>query len=138
MDRRKFIKVAGATVATTLISLGLQNAVVKEDSIKFIPGAGRSLDKDKLEKIDKDAFISLCARCGVCSEVCPFKAIKFQGLAFPQLTDATRQKCPGYDFCGYCGANCPTDAIDEAYDNVGIIRGSERKKWWQKPEPVDI
>lgn len=138
MNRRTFMKATGAAVATTLISLGLQNSVAKSEYIKYIPGAGRSLDKEKLEKIDKDAFIALCARCGVCAEVCPFKAIKFEGLAFPQLTNATRQKCPGYDICGYCGSRCPTDALNEAFEPTGITSGAEKIYWWEKPEPIDI
>lgn len=138
MNRRTFMKATGAAVATGLISLGLQNSVVKEENIKYIPGAGREIGKGKLEKIDKDAFIALCSRCGVCAEVCPFKAIKFEGLAFPQLTDATRHKCPGYDNCGYCGSNCPTDAINEAFEPAGISSKADRIYWWEKPEPIDI
>lgn len=138
MDRRKFIKIGGATVATGLISIGLQNAVVNENSIKYIPGAGHTVGPETLNKIDKDAFIGLCARCGVCAEVCPFKAIKFKGLAFPQLTDATRRKCPSYESCGICASRCPTDAINEAFKDVGVKPGTDKITWWDKPEKIDL
>ena len=132
MNRRSFVKMLGVAGATLLLSLGLQNsgvARVKAEK-RYIPGAGRSLTEEDIEKIDSDSFVGLCARCGVCANVCPFKAVKFKDIFYPTLTKATRDKCPGYDICGLCVANCPPDALAMAFKPVGKTSGAEKSQLW--------
>jgi MinD superfamily P-loop ATPase len=55
-----------------------------------------------------------CTYCGRCAEVCQYHAIAVVGekvLVFPEL-------CHG---CGSCTLNCPTGAIHEVLDVIGII-----------------
>jgi coenzyme F420 hydrogenase subunit beta len=47
----------------------------------------------------------LCARCGLCSGVCPAGAISLDADAFPQLTG----KC---EKCGFCVNSCPGGEVD--------------------------
>jgi len=62
--------------------------------------------------------LEACTLCGRCAEVCQFNAIAVVGedvLVFPEL-------CHG---CGSCTLNCPTGAISEVLDVMGVIeRGS--------------
>jgi len=58
--------------------------------------------------------LELCTYCGRCAEVCAFNAIAVVGkkvLIFPEL-------CHG---CGSCTLNCPTGAISEKLDIMGVI-----------------
>jgi len=110
LSRRSFIKAAGAAAGAILVSFGLQNATVDVISAKYIPGAGHpetetEFEEDKvynerIDKIDTQAFLAACSRCGVCIQKCPFNAIKSKSLAVPQLTEVTVRKCPGYENCG--------------------------------------
>ena len=55
-----------------------------------------------------------CTSCGRCAEVCQYHAIAVVGekvLVFPEL-------CHG---CGSCTLNCPTGAIHEVLDVIGVI-----------------
>jgi len=136
MNRRSFLKALGVAGASLLVSLGLQNSgvnrVTAEGQKKFIPGAG-GLEKEDWENIDSDSFVGLCARCGICANVCPFKAIKFKEIYYPTLTNATREKCPGYETCGVCLANCPTDALNMAFEPLGGTPGTEKSQLWNGP-----
>ena len=56
----------------------------------------------------------LCTYCGRCAEVCAYNALAVVGkkvLVFPEL-------CHG---CGSCTLNCPTGAISERLDVLGVI-----------------
>lgn len=56
-----------------------------------------------------------CDHCGMCSEICQFKAVVVIGetvLTFPELCHS----------CGGCSAVCPTGAITETGRELGIIR----------------
>lgn len=134
MNRRSFMKALGVAGASLLVSLGLQNSGINKVTAEkqYIPGAG-SLKKDEYEKIDSDSFVGLCARCGVCANVCPFKAIKFKDIFYPTLTKATREKCPSYEVCGVCLANCPTDALSIAFEPLGGTPGTEKSQLWNGP-----
>jgi ferredoxin len=134
MNRRGFLKMLGVAGASILVSLGLQssgtNRVVNER--QYIPGAG-NLSPEEVKNIDSNSFVSLCARCGVCINVCPFKAIKSKEIFYPTLTKETRDKCPSYEVCGVCHANCPTDAIAMAFRPLGGQAGTERSKLYNGP-----
>lgn len=136
MNRRSFVKALGVAGASLLVSLGLQNSgvnnVTADDQKKFIPGAG-NLPENEIDKIDSHSFVALCARCGVCINVCPFKAIKTKEIFYPTLTKATRDKCPSYEVCGVCLANCPTDAIGVAFEPLGGTPGTEKSKLFNGP-----
>lgn len=138
MNRRSFFKVLGVAGASLLVSLGLQNSGVNRIKAEksLIPGAGDPplpsppLDVDK---IDSDAFVSFCARCGVCISVCPFEAVKSKEIFYPTLTRETRPKCPSYLICGVCVANCPTDALTMAFRPLGGKPGTDPTKLYDGP-----
>jgi ferredoxin len=133
----KMLGVAGASI---LVSLGLQNsgvARVKAEK-EYIPGAGGSgvpgdLTAEEVKKIDSDAYVALCARCGVCINVCPFKAIKSKEIFYPTLTKLTKPKCPGFRNCGVCLSNCPADALGMAFEPISGESGTEKTKLWNGP-----
>ena len=63
-----------------------------------------------IPEIDMDA----CTHCGRCAEVCAYNALAVVGervLVFPEL-------CHG---CGSCTLNCPTAAISERLDALGVV-----------------
>lgn len=134
MNRRSFMKALGVAGAALLVSLGLQNSGVNRVKAekRYIPGAG-DLEPEEYNKIDSDSFVGLCARCGICASVCPFKAIKFKEIFYPTLTKGTIHKCPGYEICGVCLANCPTDALSTAFEPLGGSLGTEKSRLWDGP-----
>ncbi len=123
LNRRSFIKVLGVTAGAGLISIGMQNATMRGVAAENIPGAGsptqdsEEVYQERVDSIEVSKFLAACSRCGVCKEVCPFEAIKFEGMAMPALTDSTRDKCPGIENCGYCAINCPPNAINAAFED---------------------
>jgi ferredoxin len=138
MNRRSFFKVLGVAGASILVSLGLQNSGVNRVKAEksLIPGAGDPpppLPPTDVDKIDSDAFVSFCARCGVCISVCPFKAIRAKEIFYPTLTTETRPKCPSYEICGVCLANCPTDALTAAFRPLGGKSGTPVSKLYDGP-----
>jgi ferredoxin len=148
MNRRSFFKIMGVAGASLLVSLGLQNSGVNRVKAEksLIPGAGDPplpvganpddpAYRTDVDKIDSDAFIGLCVRCGVCINVCPFQAIKSKEIFYPTLTRETRPKCPGYEICGVCHANCPTDALPIAFKPLGGVAGVDKSQLWDGPTP---
>ena len=140
MNRRSFFKIMGVAGASLLVSLGLQNSGVNRVKAEksLIPGAGDPPPPSPpvdVDKIDADAFVGLCARCGVCINVCPFKAVKSKEIFYPTLTNETRSKCPGYEICGICLANCPTDALPIAFEPLGGKAGVDNSQLWDGPTP---
>ncbi len=140
MNRRSFVKALGVAGASLLVSLGLQNSGVNRVKAekKYITGAGGSgvpgdLTPEEVQKIDSDAYVALCARCGICISVCPFKAIKSKEIFYPTLTKYTKSKCPGFRICGVCVANCPTDALDMAFEPVDGEPGTEKTRLYNGP-----
>jgi ferredoxin len=138
MNRRAFMKILGVTGASILVSLGLQSSGVNKVKAEkeLVPGAGRALSEEEIEKIDTDSFVGLCARCGVCANVCPFEIIKFKEVFYPTLTRQNREICPAYHICGVCVANCPTDALAMAYEPLGKTPGTESTQLWNGPTPT--
>ena len=58
----------------------------------------------------------LCDGCGICSDICQYHAIVVlsgKTLVFPEL-------CHG---CGSCTLNCPTGAISEVKEVLGVLEG---------------
>jgi ferredoxin len=140
LNRRSFVKVLGVAGASLLVSLGLQSSGVNRVKAEkqYIPGAGGSgvegdLTPEEVQKIDSDAYVALCARCGICISVCPFKAITSKEIFYPTLTKYTKPKCPSFRICGVCVANCPTDALDMAFEPVDGTPGTEKTKLWNGP-----
>ncbi len=138
MNRRDALKVIGTAGAVAFFSIGLQSALGRKAKAepRFVPGAGREgkLTNDELSKIDADAFISACARCGICSEVCPSSAIKPGSGMYPELTDKTLNKCMGVEDCGLCIINCPTNALGMAFRDTGLKAGAGDHHWVMGPK----
>ena len=147
LTRRSFIKIAGAAAGALLISLGLQNATVRSIKAEHIPGAGHLPDTPsndekltydtRVDNIDTRPFLAACSRCGVCIQKCPFNAIKSASIAFPQLTDDSSVRCPGYENCGVCATVCPTDCLNESFrtyrEDYNKTPIAEKPGWWEGP-----
>ncbi|MDQ7780671.1 MAG: 4Fe-4S binding protein, partial [Planctomycetota bacterium] len=97
----------GETIAQSLAAASRAATVLAQESIE-IPGAVAEVDE------------GICAGCGVCVEMCPYRAIELQpveGLA-PRTYGAVAvevrrvarvgETCKG---CGSCAAYCPSGAI---------------------------
>jgi heterodisulfide reductase subunit A len=68
----------------------------------------------KEEKIELDPTIAYvdpekCSWCDLCSNICPFDAIKTEQYNGKQVAAIISSSCKG---CGMCNPVCPTDAID--------------------------
>jgi heterodisulfide reductase subunit A len=66
------------------------------------------------EKIELDPTIATidpgkCNWCDLCSNICPFDAIKMEIHKGKQIATVVSSSCKG---CGMCNPVCPTDAID--------------------------
>jgi heterodisulfide reductase subunit A len=70
--------------------------------------AGILLNKEKMavEAITAIVNEDLCKKCGLCSHVCPFSAIRWEKKAIARITSAA---CTG---CGTCAAECKFGAIE--------------------------
>jgi MinD superfamily P-loop ATPase len=71
-------------------------------------------ERREVGQLIPDVDPELCTYCGRCAEVCAYHAIAVLGkrvLVFPEL-------CHG---CGSCTLNCPTGAISEKLDIMGVI-----------------
>lgn len=135
ITRRDFLKVGAAAGAAALVGWYINRVNERSIGPKEVPGSGQTghFDNETINMIDVDAYLAACARCGVCVGECPFKAIKSEGWQLPQLTDETRDKCPGFDVCGVCYAVCPTSALTEAFQplvDAGYKSGVEKAPWW--------
>jgi MinD superfamily P-loop ATPase len=62
--------------------------------------------------------LDLCTYCGRCAEVCQYNAIAVAGEAVLLFSEL----CHG---CGSCTLNCPTDAISEELDAMGVVERGE-------------
>jgi ferredoxin len=136
--------VAGAAAGALLVSLGMQNASVRNIKAENVPGAGHpepeiddDLYEDRVKNIDTAKFLGGCSRCGVCIQKCPFNAIKSESIAYPSLTDVSRNKCPGYENCGICAVVCPTDCLNDAFtdfrDKFDKEPSVDKPGWWEGP-----
>jgi len=145
LTRRSFIKITGAAAGALLVSLGLQNATTRNIKAENIPGAGHPTDnntgtglsktdyKKRIDAIDPSKFLAGCSRCGVCIQKCPFNAISSESIAYPQLNDTTRRKCPGYENCGICAVVCPTDCLNDAFSDFDGEPAVANQSWVDGP-----
>jgi len=117
LTRREVMRVAGYSALFSLLPLGMQSAIREKIEKEEIPGSG-NLDFEYLEKIDVEAYLASCSRCGVCVSVCPQQAIKLSSFLIPVLTPDTRDRCPSTLECSVCMRYCPTNAIINAYDEI--------------------
>ena len=115
--RREVMRVAGYSALFSLLPIGMQSAVREKIEKEAVPGSG-NLDLGDLEKIDVDAYLASCSRCGVCVSVCPQQAIKLSSLLIPVLTPDTWDRCPSTLECSVCMRYCPTNAILNAYEGI--------------------
>jgi ferredoxin len=113
---------------------------------KYVPGAGHPEEnvdgvtntanndyEDRVDNINTAAFLAGCSRCGVCLQKCPFQAIKSNTIAVPQLTEVSRNKCPGYENCGICAVVCPTDCLNDAFSDVDGEPTVDKPPWYEGP-----
>lgn len=71
-----------------------------------------------------------CKFCGICAQVCPYKAIQFTPKA-KKPPEVILAACHG---CGTCGAECPFDAIKMRHFNDDAILNMVRNYLSEKPE----
>lgn len=136
ITRRDFMKSGVAAGAALLLGGAVRGGNKSTVKPHAIPGSGEHghFDRSTLEKIDTEAFLAACSRCGVCISECPFKAIRSTGWQLPLLTSETRDKCPGFDVCGVCLAVCPTSALSQAFkplEEEGLTPGVAKDPWWE-------
>ncbi|MDY6965871.1 MAG: 4Fe-4S binding protein [Halobacteriota archaeon] len=117
--RREFVKIAAYSGFMSMIPVGLQGGIKSKLEKEELPGTG-NLSPEDLEKVDVDAFLTACARCGVCATVCPKNAIRFSTVFLPILTPETRDRCPSTLECSVCMGYCPTNAVKNAFGRLGF------------------
>ncbi len=129
ISRRGFLRITLETVTTAIIAMVLLGELVvsregappvindKNETVraKFIEFKG----EPKLAPPGAiDDFLSTCARCGICVEVCPVGVLSLYSVGYPILTD--QEGCISWvedkehfelERCGLCAANCPTGAL---------------------------
>ena len=84
------------SVKSGLSAVSKANALLREEKIELDPTIAR-IDPAK------------CSWCDLCSDVCPFDAIKMEQRNGTQIASIVSASCKG---CGMCTPVCPSDAID--------------------------
>ncbi|MFC2113558.1 CoB--CoM heterodisulfide reductase iron-sulfur subunit A family protein [Bacteroidota bacterium] len=84
------------SVKSGLSAVSKAHALLREEKIELDP---------TIAKIDAEK----CAWCELCSQVCPFDAIKMEQHNGKQVAAILSASCKG---CGMCNPVCPEDAID--------------------------
>lgn len=54
----------------------------------------------------------LCIGCGICTDLCPFHAVKLESINKKKRAEVISASCKG---CGICAVHCPANAIDISY-----------------------
>ena len=62
--------------------------------------------KVKIEPITSVVDVSFCAGCGLCEQICEFRALKLD--PYRKVMTVNEALCKG---CGACNATCPSGAI---------------------------
>jgi heterodisulfide reductase subunit A len=60
----------------------------------------------KIEPITSVVDVSFCAGCGLCEQICEFRALKMD--SYRKVMTVNEALCKG---CGACNATCPSGAI---------------------------
>ena len=114
----------GKTTVATNLALALGSGVQLLDCDVEEPNGALFIQPDwtsqeefhaMVPAVDEDA----CSRCGLCSELCQFKAISVIGdtiITFPELCHS----------CGGCMRVCPENAVSEVGRPLGVIRMGNR------------
>jgi len=76
--------------------------------------AAELLSKEKMIGEAAIAFVNkdLCIGCGICTDLCPFHAVKLEREGKKMKASVISASCKG---CGICAVHCPTGAIDVSY-----------------------
>lgn len=114
ITRRELMRIAGGAILFSMLPIGMQNIIRARIYPEEVPGSGNLSDAER-DKIDTDAYLSSCARCGICVSVCPHNALRYSSIMVPILTPETSSRCPSVKECYRCMEECPTDAIKNAY-----------------------
>ena len=107
MDRRSFLKSAGAVAATTAVAPQTGYAIQQRPSARYLRPPGALTEAD---------FESRCIRCGQCGEACPNRCINYFGMENGLASLDTPYIIPRDQaciLCMKCGDVCPTDAIQK-------------------------
>ena len=65
-------------------------------------------DMISIEAITSECFTDLCTSCGICTNVCPFNAIRGADAKLGTPAEVIEALCKG---CGTCAAECNFDAL---------------------------
>ncbi len=117
--RREIMKIAAYSGFVATIPIGLQGSIKSNIDVTEVPGTG-NMSEDDLAKVDIDAFLSGCARCGICVTVCPKDALRYSTVFLPILTPETSDRCPSTLECSVCMGYCPTNAVKNAFEAIGF------------------
>ena len=109
----------GKTTVAVSLALSLEGAVHFVDCDVEEPNAALFLrpefaERRAVEQLIPEVDTQSCTACGRCAEVCQYHAIAVIGqevLVFPEL-------CHG---CGSCTRNCPSGAIREVPNVIGLL-----------------
>lgn len=89
-----------------LISPNVRITLKYPDEMLLLPDSYRGM-----LKLNED----ICIGCGLCSQICPAKAIKFKTFEYESSMQIKRHPEVDYRrciFCGFCADICPSKAIE--------------------------
>lgn len=99
LTRRGFLKLAGMGVSTLLLG-GVLRLRSGDEYYPRPPGA-------RIEEV----FLSLCQRCDLCREACPWDVIAPVPLSKSFINAGTPVLAGHCRYCGLCTNACPTGAL---------------------------
>lgn len=117
---------SGKTLIATSLALALDEELTFLDCDVEEPNSAIFLkpeieEEEKVYKLVPSVDYEKCNFCAKCEEVCAYNAIvvvKEKVMIFPELCHS----------CGACSASCPTTAIREEGQEMGIIRRGKRER----------
>ncbi|MFQ6051595.1 MAG: 4Fe-4S dicluster domain-containing protein [Candidatus Hydrothermarchaeota archaeon] len=129
LSRRGFLRITLETATTAIIAMVLLGELVvsRENAPSVINEKNETVKAKFIEFKGEpklappgaiDDFLSTCARCGICVEVCPVGVLSLYDVGYPILTK--KEECISWvkekehfelEKCGLCVANCPTGAL---------------------------
>lgn len=99
VTRRKFLELAGA--ATSVVLLGGALHLLEGDKYYPRPPGARK----------EEEFLSLCQRCDLCREACPWDVIAPVPFSKSFINAGTPVLAGHCRYCGLCTEACPTGAL---------------------------